>query len=60
MTYDFAYDFETLPTFGRVFDFAYDFRLLKKFPKLLTTFAGTHSLVRADSEDGSGWLVGSG
>ena len=31
MTYDFAYDFETLPTFGRVFDFAYDFRLLKIF-----------------------------
>ena len=56
MTYDFAYDFETLPTFGRVFDF----RLLKNSPKWLTTFAGTHSLVRAGSKNGSGWWAGSG
>ena len=51
MTYDFAYDFETLPTFGRVFDFRLCLRLstFEKFSETAYDFCW-HSLA------GSGWI----
>ena len=53
MTYDFDSDFETLPTFGRVFDFRLCLRLstFEKFSETAYDFCW-HSLA------GSGWLGG--
>ena len=53
MTYDFDSDFETLPTFGRVFDFRLCLRLstFEKFSETAYDFRW-HSLA------GTGWLGG--
>ena len=53
MTYDFASDFETLPTFGGVFDFRLCLRLstFEKFSEMAYDFRW-HSLA------GTGWLGG--
>ena len=57
MTYDFAYDFETLPTFGGVFDF----RLCLRLSTLVPTFAENLELIRNPGRiTGVGWGRGVG